>query len=393
MEQIIRDLHFILDSLRLPMVEEFLNKILERVDWLYKLCMKDAPGHETELALVSSLEHCFRELHALKPDEEGVSMGLEVLQSLVAAKKKETEISKIMEVLIALVEEGGKEGDEAKAAFLLMVSEINDQMLGMQEQMKVTEAKQTETVEEAWCMIIDWVAKGFLGEEPVLETAVVNKGVYIIESLPDLLQVPVQHFAAVADWMGAAVHLVEKTKEVMPQRMEIDELCKQPGLLEKMSSMKRALLRLGQAMQNHSSATDPRAGVADAGKSMDVVQRLASAQFVDVAARLRAAAEREFTKELHEMGVMAGGRKDGKLWCEGLNSKMKWTALVLKFRDEALFQIDPKALVTGIESLKKVTLRVNSQDKRSLGLHELNSVSGKFRTQTTEKGRESWALI
>ena len=49
--------------------------------------------------------------------------------------------------------------------------------------------------------------------------------------------------------------------------------------------------------------------------------------------------------------AVAGGKKNGGKWTDGLKGNLKWPALALKFKDGLLFDIQAKDLATAMASL------------------------------------------
>ena len=152
-----------------------------------------------------------------------------------------------------------------------------------------------------------------------------------------------------------AIDLEMKMLELCPDATASPEkVCEQDGIMEKLKGAKRQCIALTNSLDIW---TDCKAGGDVITKMRGLLDKKAKTTTSRVS-HLSSCKEASYLAELQcamqALKSIAGGRRDGAAWSDGVDKKTTWKTLSKKWGDGELMDVEPTDLETGISECEKV---------------------------------------
>ena len=347
---VVKDMHYIMDGFRKRSIEDVIAKVTSSCKTLAGLALEehDVTG-AVPVEVLESLEMALQEASSLMPEALGLADAVAKLNEKMHANKHAEQIQSCLQACNELLVLG-KPCEGNKDELTRVVGVLNDLALDLLEPLPVPESDR-ENVSKCWKRLIEIFEQRYMGEEE--EMVGMNQVTNLLYTLPRLLSTKVPGSGKLTECLEWAQDYLDKMKGIK-EKLEGQA---HPQMMETLRTVRRCQIKVEHAKKTWSEQPEICDECSTAWKSFISKYEGLVKEYDSIVGALQNEVRMTVEKACNECKNLAGGKKNGALWTEGLKPNLKWSSLQSKYKDGQLFDMTViKQLATSMDSLVEAAI-------------------------------------
>ena len=328
--------------------------------------MTNKNSAEKNHLMALKVQPLLHELVLLYPEDE----------PLLAAQQKVAEAIKGLQVqaVVSQMEVNCKKVTELMEAETVDMDTMDGVLQSLVEQLGtiknslvILEPQLAKSMAKAWDDLVGLLAEIVFEEEEIkTEQQMVQKILDAMATLPKVVVGQGVGTLELVSTFSVGVEMQSKLHALKPSEdMEVDKIMEQEGVVEKMTNLRRCLLKL-LVEKDKKLETEPETRVKKAMNSMEIARVKAVELLEKLYKQMEMEAKKDMQDKLKALLNVGGGKKGGLKWDENLDKNMGWKALSEAFLQGTLLDVEPILLQSALLDMEQAKHLERTEGQKKL---------------------------
>ena len=348
---IIKDMHFIISGFRTESIQDVTEKVCATLRRLGQAVVDEHRcDQDIDEDILVGLETAMQEASSLMPGAQGLAKSVCEINQSMRSRKHAGLVKGILEACNGLLQIGPP-SEQNKDEMTKQVAVLNEHVISLQEPLPVSDDEKL-VVQKTWKRLIQVFAASYLADEE--EMIGMNQVTNLLFTLLHLLSTAIPSSGQLADCLTTGQQFLETVRSLRSKEEPSENVMLDASYIEALRSVTRSSIQVNHAKTTWSEAEEVCDECKQAWQDFMAKYEKEVKLFTSQVSKLQDEAARALQQACSACEKVAGGKKGGAKWTDGLKSSLKWPALSLKFKDGLLFDIKASELAATMESAVQV---------------------------------------